>query len=87
MAAWLLTLWLSMLMAVLGRLAGISVDVSFATANHMRSSSDHNLSVDVIDNSDYNALEHCFFAIKGQAKLTPNVSPQDGSQHILVNPS
>ncbi|KAF5971948.1 hypothetical protein FBULB1_8964 [Fusarium bulbicola] len=48
---------------------------------------DHNLSVDVIDNSDYNALEQCFFAIEGQAKLTPNVSPKDGSQHILVNPS
>ncbi|KAF5577926.1 hypothetical protein FPANT_10197 [Fusarium pseudoanthophilum] len=48
---------------------------------------DHNLSVDVIDNSDYNALEQCFFAIKGQAKLTPKVSPKDGSQHILVNPS
>ncbi|KAG9500431.1 hypothetical protein J7337_008909 [Fusarium musae] len=48
---------------------------------------DHNLSVDIIDNSDYNALEQCFFAIKSQAKLTPKVSPKDGSQHILVNPS
>ncbi|KAF5668958.1 hypothetical protein FDENT_11665 [Fusarium denticulatum] len=48
---------------------------------------DHNLSVDVIDNSDYDALEQCFFAIEGQTKLTPKVSPKDGSQHILVNPS
>ncbi|CVL09078.1 uncharacterized protein FMAN_15419 [Fusarium mangiferae] len=48
---------------------------------------DHDLSVDFIDNSDYNALEQCFFAIEGQAKLTPKVSTKDGSQHILVNPS
>ncbi|KAF5561323.1 hypothetical protein FPHYL_6248 [Fusarium phyllophilum] len=48
---------------------------------------DHDLSVDVIDNSDYNALEQCFFAIEGQAKLAPKVSTKDGSQHILVNPS
>ncbi|KAF5531196.1 hypothetical protein FMEXI_13095 [Fusarium mexicanum] len=47
----------------------------------------HDLSVDVIDNSDYNALEQCFLAIEGQAKLTPKVSPKDGSQHIPVNPS
>ncbi|KAH7230408.1 uncharacterized protein BKA55DRAFT_667576 [Fusarium redolens] len=46
----------------------------------------HDLSVDVIDNSDYNAPEQCFFAIEGQAKLTPKVSTKDGSQHILVNP-
>ncbi|SCO54111.1 uncharacterized protein FFNC_15339 [Fusarium fujikuroi] len=48
---------------------------------------DHDLSVDIIDNSDYNALEQCFFIIEGQAKLTPKVSTKDGSQHILVNPS
>ncbi|KAF5617769.1 hypothetical protein F52700_12456 [Fusarium sp. NRRL 52700] len=47
----------------------------------------HDLSVDVIDNSDYKALEQCFFAIEGQAKLTPKVSTKDGTQHILVNPS
>ncbi|SCV34557.1 uncharacterized protein FFB14_05024 [Fusarium fujikuroi] len=48
---------------------------------------DHDLSVDVIDNSGYNALKQCFFAIEGQAKLTPKVNTKDGSQHILVNPS
>ncbi|KAF5256810.1 hypothetical protein FOXYS1_12695 [Fusarium oxysporum] len=51
----------------------------------MCSSSDHDLSVDVIHNSDYNALEQCFFAIEGQAKLTSKVSTKDGSQHILDN--
>ncbi|RKL27446.1 hypothetical protein BFJ72_g13147 [Fusarium proliferatum] len=39
---------------------------------------DHDLSVDIIDNSDYNALEQCFFVIEGQAKLTPKVSTKDG---------
>ncbi|KAF5578642.1 hypothetical protein FPCIR_11479 [Fusarium pseudocircinatum] len=48
---------------------------------------DHNLSVDVIDNSDYNALEQCFFAIEGLTKLIAKVSTENGSQHILVNPS
>ncbi|KAH7200346.1 hypothetical protein ACKRZS_006184 [Fusarium odoratissimum] len=51
----------------------------------MCSSSDHDLSVDVIHNSDYNALEQWFVAIEGQAKLTPKVSTKDGPQHILVN--
>ncbi|KAJ9420203.1 hypothetical protein FOXG_15619 [Fusarium oxysporum f. sp. lycopersici 4287] len=45
----------------------------------------HDLSVDVIHNSDYNALEQCFFAIEDQAKLTSKVSTKDGSQHILDN--
>ncbi|KAF5636582.1 uncharacterized protein FTJAE_6000 [Fusarium tjaetaba] len=47
---------------------------SYSMAFHADGSTrktDHNLSVDVIGNSDYNALEQCFFAIKGQAKLTP----------------
>ncbi|KAF4960547.1 hypothetical protein FGADI_861 [Fusarium gaditjirri] len=47
---------------------------------------DHNIRVDIIDNSDYNALEQYFFAIEGQAKLIPKVSTKDSSQHILVNP-
>ncbi|KAF5964607.1 hypothetical protein FCOIX_13346 [Fusarium coicis] len=60
---------------------------SYAMAFHADGGTRKTGSVDVIDNSDYNALEQCFFAIKGQAKLTPKVSPKDSSQHILVNPS
>lgn len=74
-------------MAVLARLVGITLSIPFSTTYPICSSSDHDLSVDIIDNSDYNALKQCFFAIKGQAKLTPKVSTKDGSQHILVNPS
>lgn len=85
MAVWLLTLLLSLLMAVLARLVGVSISISRSAAYPMCSSSDHDLSVDVIHNSDYNALEQCFFAIEDQAKLTSKVSTKDGSQHILDN--
>ncbi|KAF4497432.1 hypothetical protein FAGAP_6407 [Fusarium agapanthi] len=48
-------------------------------ANGSTCKTDHNLSVDIIDNSDYNTLEQCFFTIQGQAKLSPKVIPKDGS--------
>lgn len=78
MAVLILTLWLSVLMAVLARLVGVAFSISFSTTYPICSSSDHDLSVEIIDNSDYNALEQCFFVIEGQAKLTPKVSTKDG---------